>query len=96
MPTELVEIPISDSEPVKHRRQHFQNFGITGGRLTARRSRPNDFGVNLVELAISSLLWPFSPEHRSDAIKLVQPAIAKLVFDVGSDDTRGSLRPQRQ
>src|SRR6476660_9336388 len=78
--------PASDAEPVKQRRQHFENFRISRRRFTARGCRADDLGSDLIELAIASLLRALAAELRSDVVELVQSALGEIVLDVCADD----------
>src|SRR5262249_40018711 len=66
-----LESPAGDAETLKQRGQHFKNFSIARGGLAARRGRPDDLGIDLIDLPISTFLGAFPANHGANAIQLV-------------------------
>src|ERR1700727_519180 len=81
------EVPAADFQAIQQRSQHLQNLRIARRRLAARRSWANHLSVDLIKLTIAALLGTLPPEHRSDAVELIQSAITQFVLNVGSDDS---------
>src|SRR5208282_902929 len=83
------EGPVGDADAVEQRGQQFQNFRVAHGRLAAGGGGADDFGVNLVELAVASFLRALAAKHRADREELVQAPLPEFVLDVGADDAGG-------
>ncbi len=66
-------------------------------RIGARVIRAEDLGVDLMELSVTPLLRPLAPEHGADGVELRDRfGGMEGVFQVGADDGRRRLRPERQ
>ncbi len=88
--------PVSNAEAIEQRRQQFQYFRIARWRLAARAGRPDDLRPDLIELAITSLLWTLPAKLRPDVVELVQTAIPEFVLDVGAHHAGGVFRAKRE
>ena len=66
-------------------------------RIGARVIRAEDLGIDLMELPVTPLLRPLAPEHRANGVELRDRfGGMEAVFQVGTDDGSGRLRPERQ
>src|SRR5208337_1873317 len=90
------ERPVGDADTIKQRGQEFEDFRISHRGLAAGGGGADDFGVNLVELAVASFLRALAAKHRADREELVQATLPEFVLDVGADDAGGVLGAQGQ
>src|SRR5208282_3613871 len=74
----------------------FEDFRVTHRRLAAGGGGADDFGVNLVELAVASFLRALAAKHWADREELVQATLPEFVLDVGADDAGGVLGAESQ
>ena len=79
-------------EAAKKMHQHQDEFGIDVWVIRAQ-----DFGIDLMELTVSSLLRSLPAEHRPDREELCYRfGGGKSVLQIGADDGRRRLRAERQ
>ena len=90
------EIPALDAETIEQRGQHLENLRIAGRRLTSRSGRTDDLRADLKKLPVAALLRTLPPKLRPDVVELVEPAIPKLVLDVGTHHAGRVFRTQRE
>ena len=83
------ERPVGNAYAIEQRGQELEDFCVSGGRLAAGGGGADDFGVNLVELAVASFLRALAAEHGADREELVQATLPEFVLDVGADDAGG-------
>jgi hypothetical protein len=80
-------------QPLEKHHHHLDDFRINPWRVAPAQN----FRVDLVKLAISSLLWTLAAEHRPDAVQLHRRwQLLHVVLDVRPASARRRLRPQRQ
>ncbi len=85
------ERPVGDAYAVQKCGQEFEDFRVSGGRLAAGGGGADDFGVNLLELAVASFLRSLAAKHRADREEFVQAPLPEFVLDVSADDAGGVL-----
>src|ERR1022692_96067 len=90
------ERPVGDAHAVEQRGEEFEDFRVSGGRQAAGGGGADDFGSNLIELAVAAFLRTLAAELRSNIEELAEPAIPKLVLDVGADYAGGVFGAQGQ
>src|ERR1022692_3874467 len=78
--------PVGDADAVEQRGDKFENLRVSRRRLTARTGRADDFGIDLVELPVSSFLRSFAAKHWADRENFIQPPLPEFVLDVGAHD----------
>jgi len=88
----------------RRRSSHLDEFGVSDGVFgeffggVARGIRFNvfqDFGADLVELAVAALLRAFAAEHRADVVELLRlRKLLHVVFDVSAADGSGCFGTQ--
>src|SRR5208337_82125 len=83
------ERPAGDAYAVEQRGQQFENFRVSGGGLAAGRGGADDFGSDLIELAVAAFLRTLAAELRSDIEELVEAAVPEFVLDVGANYAGG-------
>jgi hypothetical protein len=70
--------------------EHVNNFSVNLGVIHGK-----NFHVDLVELPITSFLWPFMSEHRPDGVKLAHSRLQmQLVLDECPNHRGGGLGAQ--
>src|ERR1700722_278225 len=76
------------ADAIEKYEQHFENFGVDSGGI----GLTEDFGADLVELAVAPFLWALAAEHWADVIKLlIAGESLHVVFDVGAADGGGGF-----
>src|SRR5690242_4807954 len=89
-----LQVPVIDAETIQKCGEQFDDFSIACGRLAPGRRRPDHFRANLVELAVTSLLWTLPPELRAHVKQLVESAFPQLMLDVSAHDSGRVLGTQ--
>src|SRR6266853_1786553 len=90
------ECPACDANAVEQCGQKFQDLGIPCWRGAAGGDWSNDFGSDLVELAVTALLRTLAAELRADIKELVETAVPKFVLNVCANHPGGVFRAQSQ
>jgi len=91
-----LQLPVLDAKSIEQGGQHLEDLGIAGGGFATRGRGADDFGADLVELAVASLLRALAPELGPDVVELVEAAVPELVFDVGAHDAGGVFGAERE
>ena len=87
-----VESGARQADAVEKYEQHFEDFGVDGGGV----GLAEDFGADLVELAVASFLRALAAEHWADVVELlVAGEGVHVVFDVGAADGGGGFGAKR-
>jgi hypothetical protein len=85
------ELGVLDAEFGHERPREIEDLGIDGGVGHAEH-----LDVELVELAVASLLRPLVPEHRPEQVDLGnRHRLLEAVLDEGPDQAGRGLRPKR-
>src|ERR1035437_1514362 len=90
------ERPVGDAHAVEQRGEEFEDFRVSGGRLAAGGGGADDFGSDLIELAVAAFLRTLAAELRSAIEELVEAAVPEFVLDVGADYARGVFGAEGQ
>ena len=78
---------IRDRQSLKKCRQHKDKLGVDQGRIDAEH-----LGIDLVKLAVASLLRSFPAKHGPDGIKFANRIFGiQFVLDIGSNNGCGGL-----
>ena len=82
-----LQCPAAQTKFVEESGQHLEHFGVARRRLAACAGRADDLGVDLIELAVTSLLRTLAAEHRAETVELLQStAFVESVLNVGAHD----------
>ncbi len=79
------------AQPAPQAIEHDDLLGVDIGTV-----EPQRFGVELVELSVTALLWTFVPEHGPRGPYALRAFVSQIVLDRGTDDAGGRFRTQRQ
>src|SRR5271166_2396178 len=88
--------PVGEAYAVEQGGQELKDLRVSNRGLAAGGRGADDFGVDLVELAVASFLRALAAKHGADREEFVQAALPEFVLDVSADDASSVFGTQRQ